>query len=259
MSPTVTQWDVVGRLKATATEAQSPAMIILNQPIVHTPLLETLFSSCQPRVAADGGATRLLKVINQTRIDGQPSPYNSLDIIVGDLDSVTPEALEYFARTAKPAQIVKIADQSSTDFGKAIKLIREADTSAPRDIIAIGGCGGRVDQGVAQLHHLYLFQSSVSRIFLLNSESVTFLLAPGKHVLRVKDDATEIFGKHVGILPMDGTAHITTRGLEWDVTNWETSFSGAISTSNHVLPQTTHIEVETDNAVLFTISLRDAL
>ncbi|KAL2891573.1 thiamine pyrophosphokinase [Ceratocystis lukuohia] len=180
-------------------------------------------------------------------------------MIVGDLDSVTPEALEYFARTAKPAQVIKIPEQNSTDFGKAIKLVREMDTSAPQDIIAIGGCGGRVDQGVSQLHHLYLFQSSVSRIFLLSSESVTFLLAPGKHILRVKDGTTDIFGKHVGILPMDGTAHITTSGLEWDVTNWETSFAGAMSTSNHVLPETTHIEVETDNAVLFTIALKDAL
>jgi thiamine pyrophosphokinase len=55
-----------------------------------------------------------------------------------------------------------------------------------------------------------------------------------------------------------GPSRITTRGLEWDVTDWETRFGGRMSTSNHVLPETEVVEVETTEDVLWTIALRQA-
>ncbi|KKA30910.1 hypothetical protein TD95_002626 [Thielaviopsis punctulata] len=251
-SESPTQWDIVGMLKAPSAGAKKAALIILNQPIVHTPLFESVFSNCKVRVAADGGGTRMHQLALQTKTDN-----DSLDVIIGDLDSITPEALEYYSSTSKPAKIIKDGDEYSTDFGKAIKLVRGMNAQDPYDIIAFGGCGGRVDQGIGQLHQLYLFHDSSSRLFLLDNDSLTFLLSPGKHVIKVKDGNEPVFGKYVGILPMDGTSHITTSGLQWDVSNWKTSFSGQVSTNNHVRPETTHVEVESDRAVLFTISLRE--
>lgn len=66
----------------------------------------------------------------------------------------------------------------------------------------------------------------------------------------------DAFGKHVGIIPLAGPSRISTRGLEWDVTDWETEMGGRLSTSNHVLPETQVVEVETDKDVLFTIALK---
>jgi thiamine pyrophosphokinase len=168
-------------------------------------------------------------------------------------------------------------DQDSTDFGKAVAYLRQHyrhegdrhghDATRPLDIVAIGGLGGRVDQGLSQLHHLYLFQSDPryadGRMYLFSGESLTFLLKPGTHRIRVRDDgqgppsaAGDVLGKYVGILPVGGPSRITTRGLEWDVTDWETSFGGRVSTSNHVLPETEVVEVTTTREVLFTIALR---
>lgn len=163
-----------------------------------------------------------------------------------------------------------------------MKLVR--DRRPGIDIVALGGLGGRVDQGVSQLHHLYLFDerrrdatSGNYRIdwseenentvygstFLLTNDSLTFLLLPGKHRIHVRERAgdgeptEEVFAKHIGILPMQGPSIITTSGLEWDITDWPTEFGGQMSTSNHVLPETQVVEVLTNRSVVFTIALKE--
>ena len=151
-------------------------------------------------------------------------------------------------------------DQDSTDFGKAVTYIRE-QYAAPVDIVAVGGLGGRVDQGLSQLHHLYLFQQhpryQEGRMYFFSGESLTFLLKSGHHHIQVREDGQEgVFAKWVGILPVKEPSRITTKGLEWDVTDWATEFGGRVSTSNHVLPETKVVEVYTTKDVLFTIALK---
>lgn len=215
-------------------------------------------------------------------------------MIIGDLDSLTPAVHSYYAsqKTSGPQTLViRDPDQESTDFGKAVAYIRQHyhtttsipnshphhhhATPKPLDIVAIGGLGGRVDQGLSQLHHLYLFQTDAhyadGRMYLFSGESLTFLLKAGRHRIRVREEGSvvsggggggngggDVFGKHVGILPVGAASRITTRGLEWDVQDWETRFGGRVSTSNHVLPTTEVVEVETTEEVLFTIALRHA-
>lgn len=170
-----------------------------------------------------------------------------------------PSVHNFYTSQHTPAQIIQDADQYTTDFGKAITWIRKTQPSGT-DIIALGGIGGRIDQGLSQLHHLYLFQSDPAyadgRIYLLSGSSLTFLLKTGTHRIQVKEEGEEeVFGKHVGIIPLKEPSHITTKGLEWDVTDWETQMGGKLSTSNHVLPETKIVEVQTTKDVLFTIAL----
>lgn len=174
------------------------------------------------------------------------------------------------------AHIEKDEDQYSTDFTKAVRYLRNwsktktdrhaairtakgqpiADDMPPKDIVCIGGIGGRVDQGLSQLHHLYMFQSDPKygegRMFLISQEGMTFVLKEGKHRIRVKDPW---LGKYIGIIPINGPSKITTEGLEWDVTDWVTAFGGQMSTSNHVKEE--WVSIETNNDVLFTISLKN--
>lgn len=202
---------------------------------------------------------------------------DNLDAIVGDLDSLTTQAQQHFTTRAKPAKVIHDPEQYSTDFGKTVKWIRASSapssedtsgsSSAPVDIVAMGGLGGRVDQGLSQLHHLYLFQTSPTyaegRLFLVSGESVTFLLKAGRHRIHVRDGKgvgsrreEDVFDKYAGIIPVKEPSVITLRGFEWDVTDWETEFGGQMSTSNHVLPETEAVEVETTRDVLFTIALK---
>ncbi|KAK3306328.1 thiamine pyrophosphokinase [Chaetomium strumarium] len=263
------------------------ALIVLNQPLHdhHLGVIRHLWDNASVRVAADGGANCLYLAAGQ---HGDTS-FDDLRLIIGDLDSLTPEARTYYESRQNSTQhpkteVILDPDQESTDFGKAVAYVRQHyrhasgaaaaaaedegshDATRPLDIVAVGGLGGRVDQGLSQLHHLYLFQNdpryAEGRMYLFSGESLTFLLKPGTHRIRVRDgpgpSAEDVFGKYVGILPVGGPSRITTKGLQWDVTDWETRFGGRVSTSNHVLPETEVVEVETTREVLFTIALRRA-
>ncbi|KAF3767936.1 thiamine pyrophosphokinase [Cryphonectria parasitica EP155] len=253
------------------TAAPQLALIILNQPLRDLATLEVLWSNSFLRVAADGGADRLLRASQEGQQNGGSSStllsQSGLDVIIGDLDSLTNEARQYFTTAASShhTKIIHDPDQYSTDFGKAVKYIRSAAASppgtTPADIVAMGGLGGRVDQGLSQLHHLYLFQTDPTyaegRLFLVSGESLTFLLKAGRHRVHVREEGAEdVFGKYVGIIPIKEPSVITLRGFEWDVTDWKTEFGGMMSTSNHVLPDSRVVEVETTKDVLFTISLK---
>ena len=194
-------------------------------------------------------------------------PKDDLRVIIGDLDSIRDDVRTYYETKSSPqTQVIHVPDQYSTDFAKAVNFVRENHCSdesgkSPVDIVAIGGLGGRVDQGLSQLHHLYLYQTdplyAEGRMYLFSGDSLTFLLKAGKHRITVREPGQEdTFGKHVGILPVREPSVISTKGLEWDVTDWETEFGGQVSTSNHVLPETQVVEVSTTKDVLFTIALK---
>ncbi|KAL7923761.1 thiamine pyrophosphokinase [Trichoderma austrokoningii] len=234
-------------------DGQNFALLVLNQPLKNSSNLRRLWRHSSFRIAADGGANRLYV------LSSFQAKFSNLQVIIGDLDSLKPSVREFYTAQRTPVQIIHDADQYSTDFGKAITWIRKTQPSGT-DIIALGGIGGRIDQGLSQLHHLYLFQSDPAyadgRIYLLSGSSLTFLLKSGTHRIQVREEGEEeVFGKHIGIIPLREPSHITTKGLEWDVTDWETQMGGKLSTSNHVLPETKIVEVQTTKDVLFTIVL----
>ncbi|KAI0016838.1 thiamine pyrophosphokinase [Xylariomycetidae sp. FL0641] len=256
------------------------AVIVLNQPIRPRALFKDLWAAADLRVAADGGANRILELDQSNHQQGHEAAetgsrnqhhQTGLDVIVGDLDSLSDEARTYFTSQNPKCRVVHEADQYSTDFTKAVRLVRRELPA--RSIFCMGGLGGRVDQGLSQLHHLYMFQTSPSyadgRLFLVSGESLSFLLKAGRHRIHVRetdgenerdDDclttAGDPFAKYVGIIPVKEPSIISTRGLEWDVENWPTEFGGQMSTSNHILPETTVVEVETTKDVLFTVALK---
>jgi len=229
------------------------ALLILNQPLRNGAKLRRLWKNSALRIAADGGANRLHEL---SSFQGK---FSNLHAIIGDLDSLHPSVRDFYSSQPVPAKVIHDTDQESTDFGKAINLARKEYDGI--DIVALGGIGGRVDQGLSQLHHLYLFQKdpaySEGRIYLLSGSSLTFLLKTGKHRIQIREDdgGQDMFGKHVGIIPLREPSRITTMGLEWDVADWETQMGGKLSTSNHVLPETRWVEIETTADVLFTIAL----
>ncbi|QPC76931.1 hypothetical protein HYE68_007683 [Fusarium pseudograminearum] len=233
---------------------QDFALLILNQPLKNGVNLRKLWKNSSVRVAADGGANRLHKL---SSFHGK---YSNLQLIIGDLDSLTPTVRDFYSSQPSPAQIIHDTDQESTDFSKAVNWIRKEHSGI--DIVALGGIGGRVDQGLSQLHHLYLFQTDPDyangRVFLLSGSSLTFLLKAGTHHIQVREDGEEdAFGKHIGIIPLKEAANITTKGFEWDVEDWHTEIGGKLSTSNHILPESQVVTVTTDKDVLFTVALKE--
>ncbi|OTB10705.1 hypothetical protein K445DRAFT_322724 [Daldinia sp. EC12] len=248
------------------------ALIILNQPISDEGFFRDLWRRAETRVAADGGANWVYDLNRKSLTELSPASfagnYVNLNTIIGDLDSISDESRKFFSTKPADCTIIHEVDDYSTDFAKAVKSVRKEFPK--RDIVCMGGLGGRVDQGLSQLHHLYLFQTSPTyadgRMYLVSGESLSFLLKAGKHRIHVREpDAVigdsvrmsgEPFAKWVGIIPIKEASVITTKGLEWDVEDWLTEFGGRMSTSNHLLPETTVVEVETTKDVLFTIALK---
>jgi thiamine pyrophosphokinase len=159
------------------------------------------------------------------------------------------------------SQIIRDTDQQSTDFMKCLKLASEeagriAEASAQElDVVALGGLGGRIDQGLSQLHHLYVANRDTSlrirQTILLTPESIAFTLQKG--INRIYTPLGRSLTEKVGVLPIGRPAVISTKGLEWDVHDWETEFGSQISTSNHVKGEV--VEVETTERVVFTIGV----
>lgn len=112
-----------------------------------------------------------------------------------------------------------------------------------------------MDQGLSILHHLYKGPQIYpqGRIYLVSTSAITFLLTAGTHQIIVKNPEARVLGTNIGILPVGVPAKITTKGLKWDVEDWETSFGGQVSTSNMVLEA--EVTITTNADVLFTIDL----
>lgn len=221
------------------------ALVLLNQPITNRSAFEKVWHYSTVRVCADGGANQLYNYFGQN--DEERKKYLP-DCITGDLDSLADSARQYYESLGVP--VVRNEDQYSTDFQKAMKVVVDKlGPTAP--IISLGSMGGRFDQSMMSIHCLFLTHEKGQPLLLLSDHCVTLLLMPG--TARISTPLTHL-GKTCGIIPIVGTAHITTKGLEWDVENWETKFGGQLSTSNHLMKD--EIEITTDAPVIFTAELR---
>lgn len=184
---------------------------------------------------------------------------------MGDLDSLNSNVEAYYR--ALNVNVVHDPDQYSTDFMKSLRYIRSLENFRNNrlDVVVLGGIGGRVDQGLSQLHHLFKAAEDPSllngQIFLLSEQSLSFPLQPGSHEIicrrqieREEEKAT-YFTENTGIIPLLGKAVISLRGFEWDVEEWSTRMGGQLSTSNHV--KADKVGVSCNRPVLFTIELAE--
>ncbi|CAD6441275.1 7a7dd2e4-1ca6-4f3c-9ef1-8292bf6ac988-CDS [Sclerotinia trifoliorum] len=265
------------------------ALIALNQPLeLPSNIYKKLWDNAVYHIAADGGANQVYDKNHKTSFNGNASDpalqnerkaknYLDIDTIIGDFDSISSSLFKYFENNG--TEIIRDGDQYSTDFTKAVRYVKtfeqpvDSERTPPcphrqkkldqlkqlpksLDIICLGGLGGRVDQALSQLHHLYMFQQepnySKGKMYLVSSEAITFVLKAGKHKIKIKEEGKLLkLGKHIGILPIKEPSVITTQGLEWDVTDWKTEFGGEMSTSNHAREDWATIETTKD--VVFTI------
>ncbi|KIX05487.1 thiamine pyrophosphokinase [Rhinocladiella mackenziei CBS 650.93] len=250
---TVTDWYPCSLLNSNPTHPY--AIIILNQPI-NKNALNAVIDSASLLICADAGADRLYKY-DQRAKNGYR--HRLPDAIIGDLDSLTRPVEEHYR--ARGVQVIKDPDQYSTDFTKCLRWIRAWSTNCngsedmTMDVIALGGLGGRVDQGFSQIHHLFMAENDGEllrgRIYLLSEQSLSFVLANYDNVIHIEPG---YFEENVGIIPVLGRAVLSTKGLEWDVNQWPTEFGGQVSTSNHIRSNKIEIKFQGPRP-LFTMEL----
>ena len=152
-------------------------------------------------------------------------------------------------------------DQNSTDFTKCLKFVAKdwkkhhtPNTQDSRLTVAFGSLGGRADQAFAQIHQLYMAASDTElhcgQLYLFTPAGVVFVLEKGENIIKTPVGPGE-FSENVGIIPICSPAVISTKGLEWDVEDWHTSFETQMSTSNHIKAK--EVTVTTSERVLFTL------
>lgn len=160
-------------------------------------------------VGADSGADRAVEL------------GLSLDLIVGDMDSISPKTIAANPR----AQVVTYpADKDATDLELALEAV--ADHDDIDRVILLGGVGGRLDHFLATAPIL-----ASPRFAALDIE---WLAHPGR-VTIVHEHARlhGAPGAHVSLIPVGGDAEgVTTTGLKWPLTDEHLPFGTSRGVSN---------------------------
>ena len=215
-------------------------MIVLNTP--HSPEKLSAFWAAPETywVCADGGADRL----RQSLPEAQPQ------LIVGDLDSITPDTMEHFQTRGVPIRDLS-ADQDTTDVEKALVAVQER--GCPSAVIAANFHSGRVDHFFGIINALFKHAGSSSGIkeaVVVSDDAVMRLLQPGDHSIGAS------VGSHCGLVPFAvPEAQVTTRGLRWNLDDGTLAYGALISTSNIV--DEPEVKVTTSAPLLWTMTFSD--
>ncbi|KAG8927174.1 hypothetical protein FRC01_007884 [Tulasnella sp. 417] len=227
---------------------QGWVLIVLNQPFAPA-LFKRIWEATHWHCFADGASNRVYDTLSAADREAHLP-----DLIKGDLDSIRPEVRQWYEQ--RKVDVVCDPDQDATDFMKAIASVvaLEAASASPDQlgIIVLGGLSGRLDQTVHTLSYLHKLRTQRERVFVVTDDDVSWVLDSVSGTLHRSHDSKLIMtgastfkGEHdisvdrsllgptCGLLPVGvGSTILSTRGLEWNLTEKESSFDGMVSTSN---------------------------
>lgn len=259
-------------------------LLILNQKLDGVNLPQ-LWSCTELHLCADGGADQLYNYFDSEdeRVKFIPQ------FITGDLDSLTESVKQYYA--GKGTIIIKQLTQYSTDFHKCLQLSRiyyyseeeksklfqkpsiiddhcgllDLENSLSKKshdpmmyVYALGGIGGRFDQTIGSIHVLYKLSQEFPYIELtfITKYDIVFLLQKGLNYIGYT--LKNLWNKHdevpvCGLLPLGNkTVTLNTKGLKYDVTDWDTDMLDKVSSSNGV-SGTDGVIIETSEPIVINM------
>lgn len=237
---------------AALAQSKKSALIILNQPFT-IGLLWKLWKTSTWKACADGGANRLYDLFSG-ELQDQRSRFLP-DLIKGDFDSIRADVKEYYSSKGVP--VVQDGDEDTTDLMKCVSSLSELESKtdgAQHQIVILAGLSGRLDQTVHTLSYIHKLRKERESVFAISDDNVAWVLDSGEHEIHVNHEA---LGKTCGLLPVGITSTIlTTRGLQWNLTDHPSGFDGLISTSNHLIPEEPVVYIKTTEPILWTAELR---
>lgn len=197
------------------------AIVVANSPTFETAPFHALLERAELLIAADGGG-------NALHAAGL-TPH----VIVGDLDSLMPDALEAFA-AAGSVVLRHPPEKDETDLELA--LLYAVEHGASR-IDVLGALGGRWDQGLSNVALLALPELIGLRVRLLDVGQEAYLA-------RGETPIPGALGETVSLLPVGGPARgITTRGLYYPLHEAELRFERSRGVSNRIVAPPAHVTV----------------
>jgi thiamine pyrophosphokinase len=127
-----------------------------------------------------------------------------VDILIGDLDSVTTDPLAEEVRVERHP-----IDKDQTDLDLALELALRED---PARVVVVGGCGGRFDHELSTSGLLCSERWS-------GIEDIDWVSSRGRaHVIRGRRIIHGDVGAVVSLIPVGGPAGgVTSSGLKWEL------------------------------------------
>lgn len=159
------------------------------------------------------------------------------DFIIGDLDSIKPEILEFYS---DKSTIIKIKRQNDTDVEKCLKFaIRKGFSEA----LLLGVTGDRLDHTICNLGIVLKFYNQIKCSIVAENS----YLIPTDETITLKSNA----GETISIYAFDKKTKITSDGLKYPLRNSTLAFGEKESTSNVAISNSVRIVVK--GGIIFII------
>lgn len=176
-------------------------------------------------ICADGGANSALNL--------KLVP----DVIIGDLDSISSEALKEYSSVSK---IIRLKRQNDTDVEKCLKY---AIRNKYKKALLVGATGNRLDHTFCNLGIVLKFFSQI-KISLIAEDS--FLKAYSGN-----DELKTFPGETISLYGISPKTKISSEGLKYELKNVALTFGIRESTSN--IAKKNLIKLKIANGVVFVI------
>lgn len=162
-------------------------------------------------------------------------PLEKLDFISGDFDSHSGKDENLYHE-----KFIYTPDQDKTDFHKALEIIIEKGF---KNIDILGGSGGEQDHFLGNLTVAFGFKD-ILNIKFYDEFSEYYFVPKNFTVKDVKD-------KMISLYPFPSVENITTKGLNWPLTNGNLSITSRIGTRNFAVEDEVSIEYEKGDLLVF--------
>ncbi|SIQ24462.1 thiamine pyrophosphokinase [Chryseobacterium sp. RU37D] len=163
-------------------------------------------------------------------------PLEKLDFISGDFDSHSGSDEDIYKE-----KFIYTPDQNKTDFHKALEIILERGFT---DINVFGASGGEQDHFLGNLTVAFGFKDQLS-IKFYDEFSEYYFIPKNFTVKGVKN-------KMISLYPFPLVENITTKGLNWPLTNGNLSITSRIGTRNFAIEDEVSIEYKKGDLLIFT-------
>lgn len=178
-------------------------------------------------IACTDGAFHYLKNLN--------FPLEKLDFISGDFDSHSGADENIYED-----KFIYTPDQEKTDFHKALELISEKGF---KNIDVFGGSGGEQDHFLGNLTVAFSFKNTLNIKFY--DEFSEYFFIPEIVVLK------NVNNKLISLYPFPTVENVTTKGLNWVLTDENLSITSRIGTRNFAVEDQVSIQYEKGDLLVF--------
>ncbi len=202
------------------------ALILCSGPVPGRRQLAPLAAKAARIVCADGGADRALQRGLQP------------DVIIGDMDSVSPAARASFVR----AQWIQVQDQESNDLEKALEFVIAQGMGAA---IVAGATGRRADHTLANFSILARYHDRIQLQFVDDHCRMRILSGETSLPLPV--------GRTLSLMPLGRCEGITTAGLAYPLHDESLELGVREGLSNRVISSPVRITVRRGHLLLFEV------